>query len=141
MNIQKEVLELIYQQTHNLAFESGGILGKTNGIITNVDFDKGVYQIKCSYEPNVDRFNIIIDEWQKKKIEFCGIFHIHFFGVSTLSEGDISYIKTIMTAMPDVINQLYFPIVLPEKKKIIPYCASRENDSIKIELDELKIIE
>lgn len=140
MKIKKEILDVVYQQTQGLMFESGGILGKKNEIITDVDIDKDTSHVKCSYEPNIDRFNIIIDEWQKKEIDLAGIFHTHFFGVSTLSDGDISYIKTIMHAMPSEINQLYFPIVLPESKKIIPYLAVRE-DKIKIELDELIIIE
>lgn len=140
MKIKKEILDVVYQQTQGLMFESGGILGKKNEIITDVDIDKDTSHVKCSYEPNIDRFNIIINEWQKKEIDLAGIFHTHFFGVSTLSDGDISYIKTIMHAMPSEINQLYFPIVLPESKKIIPYLAVRE-DKIKIELDELIIIE
>lgn len=140
MKIKKEILDVVYQQTQGLMFESGGIFGKKNEIITDVDIDKDTSHVKCSYEPNIDRFNIIINEWQKKEIDLAGIFHTHFFGVSTLSDGDISYIKTIMHAMPSEINQLYFPIVLPESKKIIPYLAVRE-DKIKIELDELIIIE
>ncbi len=141
MNIKKDVLDLIYLETKNMIYESGGILGEKENIITNADIDKGVHRAKCLYEPNVDRFNIVIHEWQKKEIGFAGVFHTHFFGVSTLSEGDIEYIKSIMIAMPKELTQLYFPIVLPESKKIIPYFAVRDEDTIKIELGELNIID
>lgn len=140
MIIYKKVIEFIFSEVEDIVCESGGILGATGQVITNVEIDKGLHRAKCSYEPDVNKLNSVIDMWRNQEIDFAGVFHTHFFGVSTLSDGDITYINLIMKAMPDDIDCLYFPIVLPESKQIIPYRAFKENSSIQIDLDILKII-
>lgn len=54
-------------------------------------------------------------------IEFYGLFHTHFYGVSSLSKGDEVYIKKILEAMPQSKKELFFPIVVLPDKKIISY--------------------
>lgn len=69
-----------------------------------------------------------------------GVFHTHFYGVNTLSEGDRAYIKQIMAAMPDGLECLYFPLIVFPDKEMIVYQASRsKNRSIKIIPDLLLI--
>lgn len=143
MQINQRVLESIF---HNISdvppFENGGILGSIDGIITVAIADNGHSNTcGCSYEPNVEMFNQIISEWQKEDIEFSGIYHTHFFGVETLSQGDIDYINLILSAMPEQITQLYFPVVLPEKQQMIPYLAEKTAGGIRIVKDSLNVIE
>lgn len=120
--------------------EVGGILGKdSNDIISEVYFDKGKNNGKqCSYVPDTDILNQQILEWKRKNIAFAGIFHTHFFGVETLSEGDIKYINKIMLAMPKQVKYLWFPIVVLPQRKIIAYIAHRENTNVIIECTDLK---
>lgn len=60
-------------------------------------------------------------EWSKSGIEFYGLFHTHFYGVSSLSKGDEIYIKKILEAMPKSKKELFFPIIVLPDKKIISY--------------------
>ena len=140
MIIANKTLKKIYSSVEFVGSESGGILGLEKGIISHVAFDLGKSNIKCSYEPNVDRLNEVIVEWQKENIQFIGLFHTHFFGTESLSKEDKHYIKEILFAMPDEIHYLYFPIVLPEYKRIIPYSATRYDNMVNIYLDKLTVI-
>lgn len=140
MIIENKILKYIYKDTQNSTFESGGILGSDNKIINYYSFDKGIYVAHCSYSPNVDYLNNTISDWQKHSIRFLGIFHTHFFGVDTLSDGDMFYINNILFSMPNEIEYLYFPIVLPEFQEIIPYIATRQKNKISIDIDELVVI-
>ena len=70
-----------------------------------------------------------------------GIFHVHFFCVDTLSEGDIKYMERIMHAMPETIRKLYFPLVVQPHTKCVPYVAYKEKEGkILIRQDELEIL-
>lgn len=141
MKIEAAILQRIFRQILGIPSESGGIFGSKGDIISNVEFDKGISKLKCAYEPNIDFLNEVIERWQEENIDFAGIFHTHFFGVETLSQGDIAYITAIMSAVPESINQLYFPIVLPEYHKMIPYIATKDTHGIQICKDELMIVD
>ncbi len=141
MLIKQNIVTQIFAATQNICQESGGILGAENGVICNVVYDRGIQTARCSYEPDVNFLNYMIANWQERKISFVGLFHTHFFSVPTLSKGDIEYIESIMHAMPKEIERLYFPIILPESKTIIPYLAIRKPDSVKIIKDNLQIVD
>ena len=121
--------------------EVGGILGKDKNIITCFEYDNGIKTDKlCTYVPDVTCLNNVIEKWEEQNISFCGMFHTHFFGVRTLSQGDKRYINNILSAMPKAINRLYFPIVLPEAKEMVVYMAIRDGEKIKIVEDVIEII-
>lgn len=142
MVIKKSVLNQIYSFIElNADKESGGLLGKKEDIITNVILDFGLSNHRCTYEPNIDLFNNTIVTWQLQGIDFAGIYHTHFFGISTLSPEDIAYAKEILLSMPNNINQLYFPIVLPEDMKIIPYIFRKKTGYVCFESEVLRIVE
>lgn len=128
MIILENVFHELVQQLPEHPPEVGGLLGSTENVIDYYWIDQGLENRKkiCCYEPNVLTMNQIIEEWEKRKIEFQGIFHVHFWDNSNLSEGDLVYIKTIMKNMPDRIKQLYFPIITMPGKKLFVYVATRE---------------
>lgn len=141
MKIKNEVLEKIINEQRPIPPESGGILGGSNGIVTTFFFDDGEPSSKmCSYSPNTELMDKIIEDWQKDAILFMGIYHTHFWDVESLSEGDKFYIDLIMSCMPDSVNKLYFPLVLFPSKTIVPYYAIIDSGELYIEKDILEII-
>lgn len=120
MNVLKKVYMGIVSSQNMVPPESGGIIGSKDGIVTVYVNDKGVQNetIMCGYFPDVNFLNEIILEWQNNGIKFMGIYHTHFFGVNTLSDGDKEYIQNIMKSMPKGMI-LYFPIVLMPEKTIV----------------------
>lgn len=123
--------------------ESGGILGGCGNIIKYVEPDNGIkksYFKTCYYSPDVERLNQCIEEWQKKGIDFYGIYHTHFHNVGTLSEGDEAYIKKIMNAMPPEITDLNFPLIILPDRKVKNYVCIRCGENIEIKEGRMSII-
>lgn len=136
--------ELYLRLLRGLTFpppETGGIIGAYSEIICRAKIIPGIEQEASygRYTPDVQKMNREIYDWQRQGINFLGIFHTHFPGGEVLSHGDIMYIETIMRAMPDIISELLFPIVLPEDK-VVPYKAAKHKESILIYLDDIEII-
>lgn len=139
MRILKSIYEEIINNVPEHMPESGG----NNNTITSVVFDEGKQDEfrHCHYTPNVKRLNSILLEWTEKDIEFYGLFHTHFHSVSTLSEGDITYIKNILDAMSKSKKLLYFPIVVLPEKEIISYCCSMNGSELNIVQDSVECVE
>lgn len=142
MIVLKDVYEEILLKTSSHMPETGGIIGGQSEVITEVIFDNGKLNdgCKCRYTPDVNLMNKCIAEWIENGIDFYGMFHSHFYDVSTLSKGDISYIKMIMNSMPEEVNRLYFPIVIFPQKEIVSYLCIRDREGISIKEDSLSII-
>jgi hypothetical protein len=140
MRISKNIFQEIIQAVPFQPPEIGGILGGTNGVISSWQFDSGVASgCGCFYAPNVSKLNQTILHWQNSGIDFLGIFHTHFFGVRSLSNGDIAYINAIMHTMPECIGKLYFPIVVLPEIEMIPYLAHRNGKLVELMVDDLII--
>ena len=139
MIIQKKVYDQLIKCLPEYPPEMGGMLGGTDNVIKIIEFDYGQLEHLCGYEPDVHRLNAEIKVWLEKDIYFMGIFHTHFFGVKTLSEPDIEYIKQILNAMPEYISKLYFPIAVLPERKLIPYIAIRQEPDVLIKADKLII--
>lgn len=137
----KTVYESLLNKTPLLPPETGGIIGGQRGIITEVYFDKqnDLLTAPSIYIPNINVINQIIADWDKKNVDFCGIFHTHYSHDQEISLGDRRYIKKIMCAMPLQIRYLYFPIILPQKT-IIGYRASRCKSNVHIACDKIEIL-
>ena len=118
--------------------ETGGIIGGRNMRISMivVEEPRGDY----TYTPDVSFLNSIIAQWGEQGISFYGIFHSHSYQASSLSKADGRYIETIMKAMPETVNALLFPLVLPGRK-IIPYLAKRVGSEVVIEESEFVLVE
>lgn len=118
---KKTLLELLYSLPCELP-EMGGIIGGTKKEITEYWIDAVQSDsCACKYTPNVGAINKKIEIWSKNNIDFYGLFHTHYFGVKTLSEGDVAYMRKIMNAMPSYIEMLYFPIVVFPNREMILY--------------------
>ena len=142
MKITQKVWDSIFENLGDTPPEIGGILGSRDGeIVDIVMIDPGVSGAKkCSYTPDVMLLNRMIGKWQEANIKFMGIFHSHYFGVCSLSQGDISYIDEIMNAMPDSIQSLFFPIaVMPDKEFVINIARKNGNGEIRIEQDTIEV--
>ncbi len=142
MKILKTIYDLLLHETPLLPPETGGIIGGSDGIITEAYFDKGnsLLTTPSIYVPNIKVLNQVITNWDKEDIEFCGIFHSHYSRDRALSPGDKKYIKKIMRVMPPQVCYLYFPIILPQKT-IIGYRASRCDSNIHIACDKIEILQ
>lgn len=135
MKITRSVYNEIINGCPCSPIEAGGILGAEQGVIKYVVFDSmgGEYG---KYVPNTDNLNCTISDWQCKQIDFAGIFHSHYPVGELLSEPDIEYIKTIMTALKNACSELYFPIVIPGEK-IVSYKAEIIDGDVVIEKDKI----
>lgn len=141
MMIQKHIYWKLLNSVPTAPPEAGGILGSVNGIVCAYQMDIGYFAGRgCFYSPNTSFLNSHIKKWQEQGIQFCGIFHTHFFGVQTLSDGDALYIRAIMQAMPRCIHQLYFPIVVLPEKEIVSYFAIHNGEMVEIRNDVLRIV-
>lgn len=126
MKISREILSEILNCMPSVPPETGGILGGKDGKICLWKYDKGCSGSGCVYSPNVNILNRIIAKWIEQGYDFMGILHVHFGGSVTLSDGDKRYIEKIMRAMPENINNLYFPIVAQPDKIVVSYMACRD---------------
>lgn len=143
MKTTKQIITKLNTLLSDISFETGGILGsENNDIITNIIIDEPdvTHTTLCRYEPNVEFLNKHIDNWSKKNIIFKGIFHTHFGGSKSLSSADKNYIYNIMKNMPSHITYLYFPVFVLPQEELICYIAKKENETIKIYIDNLDII-
>ena len=98
MKMVKSVYKKILDNVPTHMPETGGMLGGQDGTVTKVVFDDGKDDDfrRCHYTPNVTMLNSCLVEWSESGIEFYGLFHTHFYGVSSLSKGDEIYIKKIL---------------------------------------------
>ena len=141
MNINKNVYEEVKNAYSIPPPEHGGILGVKNGIIYKYYHDGSSNATdRATYEPDVNLLNQKIEEWSEFGIQFAGIVHSHLLGQNTLSSGDKEYIKTLFNALPGWINELYFPIIIPEAKQVISFVAKRKDENVIVQQDEIHII-
>lgn len=140
MQIKNNIYNDIIYSLNDMPPETGGILGGVNNIITSSVQDFGIKKDNlCSYTPNVEVMNSVINEWRKKDIDFMGIYHTHFWGVDSLSQGDKTYIELIMKNMPNYLSILYFPLIVLPYKSMISYKAVLTNGRLAISKEETYI--
>lgn len=87
----KEVYDQILDTIAAQPPETGGVLGRKNGIICKYFYDGNADINQYRYVPNVEKINKILDQWLKDDIEFAGIIHSHPEDVNELSYADIHY--------------------------------------------------
>lgn len=121
--------------------EQGGIVGMKNSIVCEYYHDNSENATdRAVYEPDTNALNKKIEEWDKNGIQFAGIIHSHLLERNTLSSGDKEYIKQIFNNLPEVVNELYFPIIIPESKQVISFVAKRKDKDVIIQQDDIHII-
>lgn len=92
----KEVYDQILDTIAVQPPETGGVLGRKNGIICKYFYDDNADINQYRYVPNVEKINTILDQWLKDDIEFAGIIHSHPEDVNELSYADIHYARKIL---------------------------------------------
>lgn len=142
MKMVKSVYKKILENVPTHMPETGGMLGGQDGTVTKVVFDDGKDDDfrRCHYTPNVTMLNSCLVEWSESGIEFYGLFHTHFYGVSSLSKGDEIYIKKILEAMPKSKKELFFPIIVLPDKKIISYRCCLDGSNLVVAEDPVMCV-
>ena len=139
MWISKDIFNEVINNMPVIPPEAGGIIGGKEGKVILWEYDAGHKESGCMYRPDVDRLNSLIASWCEKDYEFMGIAHVHFGGSRSLSEGDKTYIRKIMEAMPSYIEKLYFPLVVQPEKEMFVFLATRNGNEVIIKQDEITI--
>lgn len=122
-------------------FEFGGILGGKNNVIFKMVLDCKIrVKNKKVYVPNTRKLNQRIREWSEKEIQFYGFFHSHLTNEGTLSKEDEEYIEQIVSVVLLEGEELYFPVLLPQRELFI-YKAQKYQKQTVIEGDTLEIVE
>ena len=140
MKIYKEIYNALMNNYPSFPPEVGCIIGSQNGIIMTFIFDNGVKVSANTYTPNTEFLNDTISKWQENEIDFAGLIHSHYKDIN-LSNSDIESINKIMFNMPQWVDTLYFPIVLPNFKDICCFKAFRQGNTIEITKENIEIIE
>lgn len=142
MKITREVFTEIIKSYPNVPPEEGGIIGRKNGIICKYFHDNSHQTSNAAvYVPDVKTFNSVIQAWSDIGIEFGGIVHSHISSESELSSADKDYICSVFKVLPKSINKVYFPIILPDQKKVFSYAAICKNDRVVILKDKICVID
>lgn len=142
MKITRKAMQMIKDYCkESLYHETGGIIGGRDGIADHVAFDEGIKQPRaCTYVPDTDFLNKLIEKWDSENIEFMGIFHTHFGGADSLSDEDKFYIRRIMDNMPEYIEELFFPVLTLPDISIRNYRCFRDGDEDILTEDRAEII-
>lgn len=142
MKIFPHIYEQLLASVRPCPPESGGILGGQDGIVTCFFLDRGLdnFNRDSIYSPDIGLLNHTIAFWQEKGIEFYGLFHTHARHEGRLSPQDIRYIRTIVKALPEKTEPLYFPVVFPGEK-MIGYCARRYDGDVVVADDKIVFVE
>jgi proteasome lid subunit RPN8/RPN11 len=108
--------------------ETGGVLlgpvGKN--LITHFYFDHSAACTGSTYSPDCATINRKLHEyWEPAGLEIKGVSHSHPGNSDSLTDGDMSYIKRLMTKSLD-IDMFVAPIVLPNHYAIRPLVVTRD---------------
>ena len=119
--------------------EMGGIIGGSGGVVSELFLDRGAARYdRAIYTPDTKRLNEQIRRWGRAGIAFMGVFHTHPAWEDELSQADEDYIRRIMSAMPDRVERLHFPLVLPGKA-INWYSGQKIGTTLNIQLERVQI--
>lgn len=106
----KEVYDQILDTIVAQHPETGGVLGRKNGIICKYFYDDNADINQNRYVPNVEKINTILGQWLKDDIEFAGIIHSHPEDVNELSYADIHYARKIL--QENSLEYVIFPLIV-----------------------------
>lgn len=138
MKIYEDVYQNLLKSYNPVPPENGGIMGIKDGVICDYVHDCGIaISDRAVYVPDVDFLNSVIEKWAAEEINFAGIVHSHLPTQKRLSQADTEYIKSVFSAVPERIKELYFPVAIPGKNQLISYIAARADNGVIIRQDEI----
>lgn len=127
VQVDRKVLKRIRDCLKAYSFETGGILGSRNGMISDFEFDEGIRQEDSRvYVPNIGRLNQILFKWKETGIEFAGLVHSHY-DKESLSLADIRYGMEIIRA--NDLTGIYMPIYVQCSEDIWFYWVSEDEEA------------
>lgn len=139
MNISKILYHQILSLVPMYPPECGGIIAGKNNIVSHFCIDENKQTSISEYSPNINFINETITLWQKKGIDFLGIFHTHPEYGRILSQNDKKYITKIMLHLNQENIELLFPIIIP-RKEIIPYYSKIVNGKVFIHEGQINFV-
>lgn len=113
MKIEEQVYYEILNSNISLPYESGGLLGGSDNIVSKYCIDVGTAHGETYYCPDVAHLNYVIREWIDDGVTLYGFFHTHPLGNPNMSCGDKEYALSILRAMSPKTKKLLFPVVIP----------------------------
>ena len=79
MNILEQVYNEIVNSNMGVPYESGGLLGGNNGVISRYCIDAGIVHGQTCYYPNVKYLNGVLSDWMSEGVSFYGFFSYAYF--------------------------------------------------------------
>jgi hypothetical protein len=124
---RKAFYELMHQLSSRPAERGGILLGPVGtNYITHFYFDRGGICTPGTYSPDCVTLNRKLRQlWRPAGLEIKGIAHSHKGNLDSLTAGDMSYIKRLLSRNPHM-NTFIAPVVLPNQYKIQPFIISRD---------------
>lgn len=112
------ILNKIEKTIGQCKYESGGVIGSQNQIITHYQFDSGVDCDEYEYTPDVKKINEILLKWSKNNIRFEGLIHSHKTN-NDLSYADVEYARKILEL--NNIKYVFMFVFVLDVKDIFAY--------------------
>lgn len=128
VKIKRKTLNELMNQIAYKPAESGGILLGPIGTndITNFYFDQVGICTNNRYTPDYKTLNRKMkEEWLPAGLDMKGFVHSHPGNLDSLTAGDMSYIKKLLSNNPDM-NLFVAPIVLPYHRAIRAHVVTRD---------------
>lgn len=111
--VTRSVHETIRTSIGSMPAETGAMLGGPAGsdLITHIHLDQTAATTRATYSPDVTTANqVLAQQWRPAGVELMGFVHSHPVGYRNPSDGDLTYGRRILTAMPG-LDRLVLPIV------------------------------
>ena len=128
VRIKREAFYALMHQLGTKPAERGGIILGPVGTndITHFYFDRDGGCTGSSYSPDYITLNRKMrEQWLPAGLDMKGFVHSHPGNLDSLTAGDMSYIKKLLSKNPDM-NMFIAPIVLPHQYRIQPLIISRD---------------
>ncbi|MGN1124048.1 MAG: Mov34/MPN/PAD-1 family protein [Eubacterium sp.] len=137
MKLQHNVYYNLIYNCKSTDFETGGILGGNNNIISEYLFDDNEFITdRYAYIPNRKFLNFHIEKWNYMGIELMGMFHTHISGGTYPSNADLVYFERLIHAAG---KPLVFIIINPNITMSI-YKAKLIHNQFSIQLEKVELI-
>lgn len=134
IKVSRETIEKISRFLDSTQYESGGLIGSSNGEMIDVFYyDKGKRSNTYEYIPDVNKLQRQLLNWDEAHIIFQGIIHSHSIS-DRLSPRDIQMAREILNM--NKLSKLYMPIYLLNARKFFWYEVSNVSVS---SIDQIKI--
>lgn len=125
IKVSRKVIEKISRFLDSTQYESGGLIGSSNGEMIDVFYyDKGRRSDTNEYIPDVNKLQRELSNWDEAHIIFQGLIHSHTIS-DRLSPRDIHMAREILCL--NKLSAILMPVYLLNEHKIFWYEVSNDN--------------